>query len=751
MFICRVLIALLCVLPAVAGTPLNRPWTKTGLPDGHIGTAIVSSSRYVSWMTTEGGAILRSEDGGITWNTVVQSVGTGSLNAITFHPFYGVIAVGSGGTVVGITANDSTFQFTLDAELELRGITVTSTGKIVMVGSKDVSTPVILVADGIEGEIVEATCPAEGRVILNGVRYLNGMVCAYGTQLTDEATGTPLILTSGTEGRTWTVSLADEMREFSISAVANIGVHMIAVGYNLSDVTEGGLYRSTDGGDTWSYERHDALSLTSDMVRAGGSEFIAVGLRFIAEGEERIAVMCEYVSSDAGHNWGIRDLPEAGGGPLKLAVAQDKVVMCGFDDNVFTRWYDRTPHDRAVVTRLRHVECGMIPVGTKTTLQVDDIAMNTTSKALQVTRIVSAEDNGLTVVSPKVADHLEVMAPQHLSFEWTPAETGTAWNAITIEYSDGSLVDVYVSATAVNEEQMQNKVYPQDMVGFGEVNVTTPVSQSVELLLNGGDTAITVHRVSILAEDAAAFEVEVHKNLPVTIQPGQSLLSDVYFMPYSKGIYRTEILLETSVGTFAIPVSASSRTEELNDIIDLGVTTPGLNATGFTNFYHALDNEYYTIQSIASPSHLFAIETIEPTLPQSLLPFRNVTVGFSATPDTEGLYTAMQVVQWNNGDGEKARADRRILRVVAKNATSVSETNGAQNASLWPNPITDVLNVAVPSELYNASIRIVDVFGRVVAEATAQSNIISLSVNELVSGMYIVLSNGKTLGTVVKR
>lgn len=69
-------------------------------------------------------------------------------------------------------------------------------------------------------------------------------------------------------------------------------------------------------------------------------------------------------------------------------------------------------------------------------------------------------------------------------------------------------------------------------------------------------------------------------------------------------------------------------------------------------------------------------------------------------------------------------------------ATGINETTALQGISLYPNPANEVLNIVLPAA--NATLRVMDMSGRLITETTSTENIIQLNTSEFATGVYLL-------------
>ncbi|OPZ15813.1 MAG: hypothetical protein BWZ05_02196 [Bacteroidetes bacterium ADurb.BinA245] len=77
------------------------------------------------------------------------------------------------------------------------------------------------------------------------------------------------------------------------------------------------------------------------------------------------------------------------------------------------------------------------------------------------------------------------------------------------------------------------------------------------------------------------------------------------------------------------------------------------------------------------------------------------------------------------------------LKVQLGTASKVEELI-TQKVSVFPNPVKDVVTVKIPDLQNSASIRVFDMYGRMVMQQNSSQRLTQLNVSKLTSGVYIV-------------
>lgn len=77
------------------------------------------------------------------------------------------------------------------------------------------------------------------------------------------------------------------------------------------------------------------------------------------------------------------------------------------------------------------------------------------------------------------------------------------------------------------------------------------------------------------------------------------------------------------------------------------------------------------------------------------------------------------------------------VQLINSTGVNTEEVNAA-NISMWPNPASNLLNIALPSSTQVAEVQIFDAQGRVVANTLVTSSIQNIDINTFEAGLYTV-------------
>jgi len=75
--------------------------------------------------------------------------------------------------------------------------------------------------------------------------------------------------------------------------------------------------------------------------------------------------------------------------------------------------------------------------------------------------------------------------------------------------------------------------------------------------------------------------------------------------------------------------------------------------------------------------------------------------------------------------------------VTVTSTAGISENN-LLSFEMYPNPVSDVLNIQLPTGTEKAEVGVFDISGRLVSSKTISSNDVSLDVQKFSKGIYII-------------
>ena len=735
-----VLAAVLATMSAPVRAVLERPWSGTFLPPYGRMVDVAALDRYYFYAAGENGSILQSEDGGRAWSPVAVVEGTSGFRAIDADHSLGVVAVGAGGVVTQFHPGMEPVTRTLNAEWDLTGVAMEN-GVILISGTDENGRPLILRSEDGGQHYDMPALPIGVPSDVAGVRFLGvATAVVYGSLHQGEGSGKAMILVSQDAGKTWSESLRGA-EGFVVTAIERTSLHWVAVGFADSE-SAFGLYRSTDEGQSWTFEQQHDLAMVTDLVRGDGPELIAVGIRVIDADPEPVVMAAEFFSLDLGRNWGIRDIAEVDVPFIRLGRGGDRILAVGFETDVYRRFYDAEPSVRDLLQIRKHLPLGVGRLGTAKERTFADVVVNRSESTIRVVGATMHGLEGCTVLSPLPNDDLAPGQPLSIVLANAPRSEGEAWGVLSVAFSNDTIVDFMVSTygQVVNTNSMLVADIP--VADLGNVVGTEVVQQQFDVVRNAGVQPVTITGVTMTGGDQLVFAWAGVWEFPFDLQPGEVLPIDLMFEPVTTGTYHALLEVHTPDGTVVVPVVASSRETTWEHVIDMGTTSVGQQVETAVEFRHMAWNTSLDLVTVNGPSSPFAVVST------SGLPFYGVKPGdaFTVTLGLEGSapgrFASLVSVPWSYTVGASMREDRRVVVGRVDGATGVDEKGALANLEISPQPAADWVRISLPEGLLWSDLSIVDLQGRVLVQqqlaggqAAAQ-----LDVQALPSGMYQVVA-----------
>jgi hypothetical protein len=163
-------------------------------------------------------------------------------------------------------------------------------------------------------------------------------------------------------------------------------------------------------------------------------------------------------------------------------------------------------------------------------------------------------------------------------------------------------------------------------------------------------------------------------------------------------------------------------------------TTPTISATSSSTL--SCSNSTVALTANATPGVTYSWNTSASTMSISVSP--SVTTTYTVT-----------------GTNACGTATATIVQNVSL-CTGIDVITGGDAISIYPNPATDYVNIAIPASLTsgNTTVEVTDALGKLVMRETLNTDVTTLSTNKLEDGIYFfkVITNNQTIkvGKVVK-
>jgi hypothetical protein len=185
---------------------------------------------------------------------------------------------------------------------------------------------------------------------------------------------------------------------------------------------------------------------------------------------------------------------------------------------------------------------GSVTVNTATTQSLTLVSTGTAPVTVNSTAITGA---GFTIVGGSFPVTLNPTQAVTLQVQFLPTATGSASGQITINSnsSTGSSAQVTLTGTSTAAPSPQLALSASSL-SFGSVTVNTATTQALTLM-STGTSPVTVNSAAITG---AGFTV-VGSNLPVTLNPTQSVTLQVQFLPTTTGTASGQITINSDSST----------------------------------------------------------------------------------------------------------------------------------------------------------------------------------------------------------
>ena len=738
------LVAAIVAIITQASADLERPWAGVFLPTSGRMHDVTGWDRYQFYAAGESGTILQSEDGGRGWSPIVQIEGAAAFRSIDSDPSLGVVAVGVGGMVTQFRPGTAPATRTLNPNWDLTSVAMEN-GVILIAGTDENQRPLILRSTDGGQSFNESVTPVGVLVDLVGIRFLGvTTVVAYGSVQGGEGSGAAMILVSQDAGNTWFESTIGPS-QFVVTAIERTALHWVAVGIAGTEA-ERGLYRSTDEGQTWSFEQHSDMAMITDLVRGVGPELIAVGARVLDSDPEPVMVATEYYSLDRGQNWGIRDIAQTDIPFVRLGRSGDRVFAVGFETDVYRRYYDAEPPVRDLHQVRKFLPLGSINVGSTSERQFMEVVTNQSESSISVTSTTVHGLKGCTVISPLSKSVITPGKPLNIVLAYAPEQSGESWGVLSVAFSNDTILDFLISGYGQEVVGSEAVVANIPLADLGNVVGTEQMQQRFEVVRNAGKVPVLITDVTMTGGDQIVFGWAGDWQTPFTLQPGEVLSIDLMFEPLTAGVFQCLLEVRTPEGAVIVPVVATSRETTWEHTVDLGVTSVGQQVQTNIDFRHSTWNVMLDLVTVNGPSSPFAVVST------SGLPLYNAGPGdpFTVTVGLEGSlpgrFASMISIPWSFEAGASMREDRRVVVGTIGGTTGVDDVGPLSGIDISPQPAIDYVRIDLSEGPLWTELVIMDLQGQVVVREvlSAGQTTTSLNVQNMPSGLYMVVARKAT-------
>jgi Abnormal spindle-like microcephaly-assoc'd, ASPM-SPD-2-Hydin len=296
---------------------------------------------------------------------------------------------------------------------------------------------------------------------------------------------------------------------------------------------------------------------------------------------------------------------------------------------------------------------GSVTVTTSTTQSLTLASTGTSPVTISSAAITGA---GFTIVGGSFPVTLNPTQTVTLQVQFLPTGIGTASGEITIssDSSTGSSAQVTLSGTSTAAPSPQLTVSSATL-SFGNVTVNTATTQSLTLT-STGTAPVTVSSAAITG---TGFTI-VSGNLPVTLNPTQTVTLQVQFLPTATGSVSGQITITSDSSTGSTTVVTLGGTGTAALIPQLTVSPTSLSFGSVTVNAAAAQSltltstgtSPVTVNSVAIAGAGFTI--VASSFPVTLNPTQSVTLQVQFDPTATGTVSGQIAISSNSTTGSAA-------------------------------------------------------------------------------------------------
>jgi photosystem II stability/assembly factor-like uncharacterized protein len=477
------------------------------------------------------GAILTTEDGGITWDKRLYGITTALFDVIYANNTF--VAVGENCAIY--TSSDGISWAPVDpppcSEYVLRSITY-GKNKFVAVGVNESKGFITTSPDGMTWETGETSVTADLNQDLKDIAYGENILVAVGKGLSNTLGSYGVILYSR-EGTSWIERSPGTIK--SINAVAYGRSTFVAVG------EDGIIFSSTDG-ITWN-EVLSSITKTFNAITYGNDIFVAVGdngtTLFSPDG-------ITWKKGNKGDKEHLKKNPPVTTNLNAITYGKDLFVAVGPGGTIFTAKGSEVKVWKArysgVTTNIFDVAFGN---NTYVAICDGDYVLTSADGKSWIKR--SSLTNGILrsitfAYGTFVACGTDYVATSPDGINWTRRSLSSI-DAPTISLS--AITSGNSTFVAVGQESIiiqsdliapepQISVSP-DSLNFGAVTVDSSSSPKTITVTNIGTDDLLIEQVTVIGEDKKQFTIQNDFCSNKAIEPSETCTVKVAFSPKSKG------------------------------------------------------------------------------------------------------------------------------------------------------------------------------------------------------------------------
>jgi photosystem II stability/assembly factor-like uncharacterized protein len=477
------------------------------------------------------GAILTTEDGGITWDKRLYGIPTALFDVIYAENTF--VAIGENCAIFTSSAGVSWSPIDSPpcSEYLLRSITY-GKNKFVAVGGNESKGFITTSPDGITWETNETNVTADLNQDLKDIAYGENILVAVGKGLSDTSVSYGVILAS-LEGTSWIERSPGTIK--SINAVAYGRSTFVAVG------EDGIMFSSTDG-ITWN-EVLSSITQTFNAITYGNNIFVAVG--------NQGTVLCSpdgitWKRGNKGDKEHPKKYPPITADLNAITYGKDLFVAVGNDGTIFTSSGSEVkvwkPRYSGVTTNIFDITFGN---NTFVAVCEGDYVLTSVDGKSWVKR--SSLTNGILrsvtfAYGTFVACGTDYVATSPDGINWTRRSLSsidvptislsgiTSGNSTFIAVGKESII---IQSDLIAPEP-QISVSP-DSLNFDSVTVGSSSPPQTITVTNQGTDDLLIDQVTVKGENTKDFKIQNDFCSDKTIEPSETCTVRVVFSPKSKG------------------------------------------------------------------------------------------------------------------------------------------------------------------------------------------------------------------------
>lgn len=684
------------------------------------------------------GTMLRSFDNGRTWSQHGDLVNHAvNFSAIAASTSGAVVAVADDGTVASGVPNGAVALRKPADATEWTAVAYSDVHHVLIAGRDPVDGTITIMRSTNDGDSFDEVARLESDVAVASMKFIApevGFIVGAVSNPSGPSHGIVFRTTDG--GVSWTRVATSSMFE-CVTSVAMAGAEILAVG--VSSHFNGSILRSTNMGESWEIEPANDLAMVGSIVPLSEETFLASGVRMTLDmsGETELVFTTTFVRSNGGQSWNIVDVEDGFYGLTSAAATTNHIVMVGDSGRVWIRWHDHEANSIFQVHR-RHVEFGTMRTQRDTT--VERVVSNTGVDPVFVRQAQVVGAAGLSFIVDPVGVTLYRGQALDLQLRRTPTGEGNQWSAVILTMSNGVPVVVHVSATVEHGEQRSciTDVSPSAVL----YESFSPIGESIfsgDLFSNTSGSQRVVRSIRFEGEDNLAFALADPEMLPYDVEPNQAFGCMVRFTGLAPGVYRSMMVIETDACVVRVPIVGYVRMSAWQDAIPVSgaeqnvASVISVLSTTADWYQHATPG---APQNLGAPFRVMRAET------ERMNPFTKHMVDVEFVPRVSGLVGSRCDISWEFMNGARWTSRTVLVANVRPSEPTSVDDQSSSYLEVRPNPVQESLRVVDAQATGWVSLRVVNSLGVLVTSRHVFCNgdglNVALPAQNWAPGLYVV-------------